>query len=249
MLGRISTLALALAAVSVVAPAGGSAAGWGAKDISVVETVPGQKGSADTRLEVGSHGDARITVDMHDGDLRTKGTILLVGGRWMLTQGFTPKPGEEIDLMDEAALNSQLVVALLNAALPKGPPEAGLSRRVQFTEKTKPIQVATTSASGEYSPPWKVEGTVHVPAPAAPATYHLSFTFSAEGRPATLDLAGSIGTPDPPISFPDSMTLAGWTIHRIGPYQEQLPDGTNLDYGARPQSPKAATIGELRKLQ
>jgi hypothetical protein len=45
------------------------------------------------------------------------------------------------------------------------------------------------------------------------------------------------------------MTLAGWAIHKIGPYQEQLPDGTKLDYGARTERPKAATIGELRKLQ
>src|SRR4029077_8817561 len=102
-----------------------------------------------------------------------------------------------------------LVVALLNAAAPKGPSAPGPPQRVLFSEKSNPIRVTTQSASGEYNPPWKVEGTITVAATAAPATYHLSFTFSAEGQPVTLDLAGSIGTPSPPVLFPDSMTLAG----------------------------------------
>jgi hypothetical protein len=249
MLRRVSILAPALLAPLTMTPAANTRAGWEAKDIRVVETVPGQKGSADTRLEVASNGDARVTVDLSDAGSRTKGTILLIAGKWMLTQGFTPKPGEEIDVLDAAALNSQLVVALLNAAVPKGPPAPGPPQRVLFSEKSKPIRVSTQSASGEYNPPWKVEGTVSVAATAAPATYHFSFTFSPEGQPVTLDLSGSIGTPSPPVLFPDSMTLGGWVIHKIGPYQEQLPDGTKLDYGARPQSPKATTIGELRKLK
>jgi hypothetical protein len=249
MLRRASILALGLLAPLTMTPAASTRAGWEAKDIRVVETVPGQKGSAETRLELASNGDARVTVDLSDTDSRTKGTILLIAGRWMLTRGFTPKPGEEIDVLDTAALNSQLVMALLNAAAPKGPPAPGPPQRVLFSEKSKPIRVSTQSASGEYNPPWKLEGTVTVAAAAAPATYHLSFTFSAEGKPVTLDLAGSIGTPSPPVFFPDSMTLVGWAIHKIGPYQEQLPDGTKFDYGARAQSPKATTVGELRKLQ
>ena len=247
MLGRVSYLApflLLLAAPSTV-----PAAGWEAKDISVVETVPGEKGSAKTRLEVGTKGDARITVDIRDDSSPTKGTILLIGGRWMLTQGFTPKPGEEIDVLDAAALNSQLVIALLNAVLPKGPPAPGSPQRVALAEKTKSIQVSTSSASGDYSAPWKVEGTVTVPAPTGPATYHLSFTFSGEGRPVTLDLSGAVATASPPVSLPDSMPLSGWAVHWIGPYKEQMPDGTKFDYGARPQSPKATTLGDLRNLQ
>jgi len=190
-----------------------------------------------------------VSVDTYDDIHHTKGTILLIGGRWMLTQGFSPKAGEEIDNMDVAALNSQLVIALLNASLPKGPPVPGSPHRVLLAEKTKAIQVATNSASGNYSAPWKVEGTVTVMAQTGPAAYHLSFTFLADGRPVTLDLTGFVSTPGIPVSFPDSMALAGWEIHKIGPYQEKLPDGTKFDYGARPHSPKATTVGELRQLQ
>ena len=38
-----------------------------------------------------------------------------------------------------------------------------------------------------------------------------------------MNLAGSIADPRPPVFFPDSMMLAGWTLHKIGPYKEQLP--------------------------
>ena len=247
MLGRVPYLALVLLLLG--APSAVPAAGWETRDISVVETVPGEKGSAKTRLEVGANGDARMTVDIDDDGNPTKGTILLIGGRWMLTRGFTPKQGEEIDVLDAAALNSQLVIALLSAVLPKGPPAAGSPQHVVFSEKTKAIQVSTSSASGDYNAPWKVEGTVTVPAAAAPATYHLSFTFSGDGQPVTLDLAGAVATAGAPVSLPDTMLLSGWAVHRIGPYQEQLPDGTKFDYGARSQSTMATTLGDLRELK
>jgi hypothetical protein len=222
---------------------------WVAKDVSVLLTVPGQDGAANTRLEVGADGDARITVDIREGKSRTKGTIILLAGRWMLTQGFTPTHGTEIDEMDAAALTSQLVIRLLAAGLPKGPPTPGSPRHVTLSEKANPIQVATTSASGEYGAPWSIDGTVAVQAPGAPTTYKLRFTFSDQGRAMTMYLAGSVADPSPPVSFPDSMTLSGWTIYEVGPYQQPLPDGTRFDYGAQPQASKATTVGELRKLQ
>ena len=56
----------------------------------------------------------------------------------MLTQGFTPTPGAEIDEMDAAALTSQLVIRLLSAVLPKGPPTPGSLPHVSHSEKGKP---------------------------------------------------------------------------------------------------------------
>jgi hypothetical protein len=222
---------------------------WVAKDVSASLTVPGQQGASNTRIEVGANGDARVTFDVLDGGNHTKGTIILIAGRWMLTQGFTPTPGEEIDEMDAAALTSQLIIKLLEAVLPKGPPAPGTSRHVSYSERTNAIQVATTSASGEYSPPWSVNGTVAVQAPGFPATYRLNFKYSDEGHTLNMNLAGSVADPKTVVSFPDSMPLSGWTIHNVGPYQERSPDGNKFDYGARPQIPKATTVGELRKLQ
>src|SRR5262249_29499059 len=108
---------------------------------------------------------------------------------------------------------------------------------------------ATSSASGCYSAPRKVEGTVGVADALAPVTYQLAFTFTDERKTMTLNLTGSVSTGTPSVVFPDSMPLVGWAIHQIGPYHEQLSDGMKFDYGARPQTSRAATIGELRKLQ
>ncbi len=63
-----------------------------------------------------------------------------------------------------------------------------------------------------------------------------------------MNLAGRVADPGTLVSFPDSMKLGGWALHKIGPYQQQYPGGTTLDFGARPETPKAATVGELRKL-
>ena len=245
-------LTLVLAVAFATGASSGNAAdaksAWVVKDVSVSLTAPGQDGASNTRLEVGENGDARVTFDDLEGGNHTKGTIILIAGRWMLTHGFTPTPGEEIDHMDAAALTSQLITKLLEAVLPKGPPAPGKSRNVSYTEKSNAIQVATMSASGEYGPPWSVNGTVATQAPGFPATYRLKFKYSDEGQTVNMNLAGSVADPKSVLSFPDSMPLSGWTIHNVGPYQEPSPDGTKFDYGARQQNPKATTVGELRKL-
>jgi hypothetical protein len=222
---------------------------WIANDIRVIETMPGQVGVADTRLEIGANGDARVTVDLSDDEAHTKGTILLITGRWMLTEGITSTRGAEIDLMDIAALNSQLVLALLRAAVPGGPRVSELPQAVSLAEKATPIRVNTSSASGEYGAPWSLEGTVSTPVMAGVTDYDLRFMFTGESGTVTTRLKGSIGNLTAPVSIPDSMPIAGWAIHKIGPYQGQTSNGLTLDYGAQPSSPKVSTIGELRKLK
>ena len=51
-------------------------------------SVPGESGSAGSRFEIAPNGDARIAIDRRVGGAHVTGTILLIGGRWMLTQGF-----------------------------------------------------------------------------------------------------------------------------------------------------------------
>src|SRR5215831_2743479 len=210
----IAILALILTAPPTALPAEGSAA-WTPNDISVSRTVAGQPGSASTHFEIGANGDARIAVDLHTGGARTRGTILLISGRWMLTQGFTGAEGREIEALDAAALNSQLVIVLLTAALPNGPPAPGAPQYVRVAEKNNPIKIATASRSAEYPAPWTVVGSVSVQSAEAPASYQLSFTYPEEGLARTIDFAGSVGNAKSPLEFPDSMKLAGWKIHRL----------------------------------
>ena len=177
---------------------------------------------------------------------------MLIAGRWLLTQGFAATPGSEIRAMDVAALNSQLVILLLSAALPRGPPAPGTPQHVFVTEKNNPIRIATETASAEYNPPWTVDGTVSVSTADAPVAYHLSFTWSPSEHETTRVFSGTVANAGSAVSFPDSMKLAGWTVHEIGAHQPAAPAGGAESAGgvASPKtgSPQVATVGELRRL-
>ena len=251
MLWRGAILLFALAAGPAAARATAvRTAAWTSNDISVTQTLPGQEEGGDSsRFQVGENGDARIEVTLRNGSTHTAGTILLIAGRWLLSQGFDATPGQEIHALDAAALNSQLVIVLLTAALPKGPPDPGVPQHVNFTEKGYPIHIATATASREYGAPWTVEGTVSVQAARAPATFRLSFSYSDHGRPMTNAFAGSVASSESPVHLPDSMKVAGWTVRRIGAQQERFSDRLKPGSGTGAAVPKVATIGDLRRLE
>jgi hypothetical protein len=214
-------------------------AAWTPNDISVSQTEAVRSGVANTRFEVGPSGDARIAVDLREGGGHLKGTILLIAGRWMLTQGLAAAAGKEVDALDVATLNSQLVIVLLTAVLPNGPPAAGAPQHVRFAEKNKPIRMETATKSADYHAPWTVVGSVSMPAADAPVGYQLSFTYSQEGVARTLDFVGTVATVRSALELSDSMKLIGWKIRRLG----------SDSGGPHPPLPTAATLGELRRLQ
>ena len=240
-----------LSLIPAAAPAGaqlaeGSAA-WAPNDIRVLRTEAERPGSTSSHFEVAPNGDARIAVELRDDGTHTTGTILLVAGRWMLTRGFTSKAGKEIEALDIAALNSQLVIVLLTAVLPGGRPAAGPPQHVRFAEKVKPIRIATASTSAEYHAPWTVTGSVTVPEADAPASYQLSFTYSEEGAARTLDFAGSVANAKSPVELPDSMKVAGWKISRLSTTTQSSSSGTQTGSGAHHALPQVTTLGELRE--
>ncbi len=218
-----------------------AANGWTPDDIKVSQSAAGEPPSLSARFEVAPNGDARIAIEQRDGTRRTGGTVLLIGGRWMLTQGSMSSSGKEVESLDLAVLDSQLVLVLLTAALPDGPPAPGPPQHVRFAEKNNPIRIATPTRSVEYRAPWTVVGSVAVPASDAAASYQLAFTYSEQGNSRTIDFTGSAGTAKAPLDIPDSMRLAGWKLRRLPQAQP--------DAAAQPGVPKVATIGELRRLR
>ena len=243
----LSMFALLIATAPAAAFAAAAAA-WSPDDIHVSRSSPGQPGSAGSHFEIAQNGDARITIERREESTHATGTIVLIGGRWMLTQGFAAAPGKELESLDLAVLNSQLVVVLLTAALPDGPPPAGPPQHVRFVEKTSPIRIATATSATEYLAPWTVVGSVTVPAADAEATYQLSFTYSDQGLSRTMDFAGSVGKTRSPLDFPDSMKLAGWKIRRLP--QSLESSLAAADPGSAPHAGAAqpATLGKLRQL-
>jgi hypothetical protein len=219
-----------------------TSAAWAPNDINASQSVPERAGSTGTRFEIGANGDARIAFDRREGSSHTNGTILLIAGRWMLTQGFSGAPAEELTALDAAAVNSQLVIVLLTAALPDGAPAAGPPQHVRFAEKAQPIKITTASSSAEYGAPWTVVGAVTVQHADGPASYQLSFTYSDQGVARTMDFSGNVGNEKSPLSLPDTMKLAGWKIRR-------LPQSAESSGTAGQSDSAAATLGELRQLR
>lgn len=230
-------------------PPGQASAGWTPDDIAVSRSVPGEPGSFSARFEIAPEGDARIAIERRDGSSRTTGTILLIGGRWMVTRGFGASAAGEIESLDRAVLDSQLVIVLLTAALPDGPPVPGPPQHVRLAEKTNPIRISTASTSAEYRAPWTVVGTVTVPAADAAASYQLSFTYADQGLARTVDFAGSAGTARSPLDLPDSMKLAGWKIRKLPQSLESSLTAVPPDAAAPKRAQRAATLGELRQMR
>jgi hypothetical protein len=245
---RICLLALLLGG-SLGAALAQTSAAWAPNDINVSQSVPERAGSSGSRFEIGANGDARIAVDQHEGSSHVAGTILLIAGRWMLTQGFSGAPAGELAALDAAAVNSQLVIVLLTAALPNGAPAAGAPQHVRFAEKAQPIKITTGSSSAEYGAPWTVVGAVTVQHADGPASYQLSFTYSDQGLARTMDFSGSVGNQKSPLSLPDSMKLAGWKLRRLPQSAESSGAAGQPDSAVHTETPRAATLGELRQLR
>jgi hypothetical protein len=226
-------LMLAAGVVACIRPAV-AADVWVADQVSVTETLEGQPGEVTTRFEKANNGDVRITLDLSDGQRRTHGVVLLVAGKWLLSREL-PQAARPIDYVDAAALNSQLVLALLRAGAPQGPPEAGRTAAVAVTEPTRSIHVSTSTASGDFAAPWNLNGTLSVPSPHAPTDYHLTLRYHAEDHDRTMHLTGSAGNAARPFDLGDDTSLAGWTVHRLSGHRA-------------PGEEAAATLGALRRL-
>ena len=229
---------------------------WTPDDISVAQSVSGQPPTASTRFEVAPNGDARITIERREGSTHSSGTIILIGGRWMLSRGFAAPAGRELESLDLAAVNSQLVMVLLTAALPDGPPAPGAPTNVRFAEKNNPIRIATATASAEYAAPWTVVGTVTEPAVGSATSYELSFTYAEQGLSRTVDFAGTVARAKSSPEFPDTMKLAGWKVRRLPESPEPSagtaasgPVSSGATTTAAAHAPNALTIGELRQLK
>jgi len=247
MVRRLTLLALMTAAAPAAAQLAEGSAAWAPNDIRVSRTETGRPGSVSSHFEIAPNGDARIAVEQRDDGAHSSGTILLISGRWMLTHGFPSSAGKEIEALDAAALNSQLVIVLLTAALPGGRPTPGPTQHVRFAEKAKPIRIATASTSAEYHAPWTVTGSVTVPEADAPASYQLSFTYAEAGAARTVDFAGSVASTKSLLDLPDSMKLAGWKVRRLGTTPESSPTAAQPAAGAHQAPPQVATLGELRQ--
>ena len=194
--------------------------------------------------------DIQIEVETSDGKDITNGKILMVGGRIMATQGPITKPGYEIDALDAATLELQLVTRLLGRALPKGPSQIHGMRKINFHDEKTGIQFATPSADGFVPPPWRLTGDIQVVEPDQ-IDYHLILTapgreLSGQHREQVSDFAGCLSkTANARLS--DGMSLDGWNLFGVGVQTTKWGSDTVIAYGAGPTTVTYRTIADIRR--
>jgi hypothetical protein len=195
--------------------------------------------------------DISVDAETADGKTVNTGQIILIGGRVMATKGAVGKPGYEIDALDSAILQQQLVLRLLGYALPEGMKGLKGSRRIDYGKEKTGIQFATPSAHGFVTPPWRLRGMVKVIAPDV-IEYKLDLTSGEKGKPVQ---QGGLFAPHfsgrlsktSNAKIADSMSLDGWNILSVGPQVKKTTDGTIYDYSAVPSAERFNTIAEVRR--
>ncbi len=202
--------------------------------------------SAKWDLEIGKGGDIRITRDEQLHGMRRTATILLVSGKAMAVNGLRQGEAFETDEVDGPALALQLVEKLLAKAFPQGPASVGSNSAIQVHEKKEKLQINTTSAEGEYLPPWLLSGSAKTLGPNS-VGFDLRFTFqSLNAREVSALLSGQWKREPIEPTFPDHLSIKGWKIYFPDPLSESKKGPTASDYGATPGR-SFDTLGQLRE--
>ena len=195
--------------------------------------------------------DFQIDVETSDGKKVSRGRILVIGGREMATRGPVTEPGHEIDALDAAVLQRQLVTRLLGEVLPKGPEEVQGMRKIDFKKEKTGIQFATPSVQGFIAPPWHVSGDVKIVAQDF-IEYELMLTSGTKGKP--LDQGGEYAanfsgrlSKIASAKIDDTMPLDEWRVFGLGVQTRKEGNSTVYDYGAAPTSETYKTVAEVRK--
>ena len=258
-MGRAATttlvgISIALAATLTVAqtrPAKPALSGatWGKGNRVLVGVTQERIGfSAHWRFQ--RSADEDILIDLEEsraGNVRA-GSLLLIGKNALLARDVPLQPGQEVDAFDGPLLMLQLVLRLLERAVPAGP--GGLKQDVQvdIRERNRSIKVTGIGSDGEFYAPWSLKGVIG-PVPGGQVRFELEFVSasrSADATPYETRLAGIWEITSPPVQLPDSTPLRGWRVYELKPVVKAR--GATNDVGLGASVPMAfPTLGEVRK--
>ncbi|MGH7233660.1 MAG: hypothetical protein ACREJU_20205 [Nitrospiraceae bacterium] len=204
----------------------------------------GFEGQSLITMEMGQGGDVWIKQDSKADDKLTTLSLLLVAGKAVAVTGGELPSGAEMEILDRAGLQLQLVEYILARAFPAGPDGVKGQKKMAMSEKKEPIRIGTTGAKGYFSPPWSVSGKATL---LAPDKIGFDFTFSFAGEKAkkkrsTLKFAGIWQRDARTPQFDDRLPLEGWKIYLLG---TRTGDKT-AEYGAVPTE-SYKTLGHLRE--
>jgi len=204
-------------------------------------------------MEIGQGGDVWIRQEAKEKDRVAALTLLLVGGKAVAVAGGDLRSGTELEILDRAGLQLQLVEHILSRAYPAGPDSVNGHEKIAVQEKKEPIQIGTTGSRGYFSPPWSVAGHA-TPLATGKVGFDFTFSFAAEKskekankktnkmKPNKLKFAG-IWQRDPRApNFDDRLPLAGWRVYLLGTRSGE----PTTQYGVVPAE-QYKTLGDLRQ--
>jgi len=215
---------------------------------SLKVTPPGQSGYSIYQGTFDKEtSDIQIDIENSQSGSINKGKILMIGGRIMASRGPITEPGYEIDALDGAILELQLVTKMLGRAIPEGPGNITSSRRVDYADSQTGIQIATPSAKGMIQPPWSVVGELKRGQDDS-IEYHLMLTFrSTEDKgKSTMSFSGKLFN-GKDTKIDDQMSLAAWNVFGVGPQSRKQDGATIIDYSAAPETIVYKTVADVRK--
>jgi hypothetical protein len=191
--------------------------------------------------------DIQVDIETSESGSIKKGKILMIGGRIMAMQGSIAKPGYEIDALDGAILQLQLVMKLLGRALPNGPGTIAVSRKVDHEDAKAGVQIATPSAEGMIEAPWRVVGELKRASDDV-VEYDLTLTFPSKQNQetGTISLSGKLFRTNN-ANIDDQLSLASWNVFGVGPQSRKQDGATIIDYNAAPETTRYKTVADVRK--
>ncbi len=193
--------------------------------MSVTAMDTGSPVSASWRLQFDHERyDVRIDADYPAPGGRQRGTILLVGGRALLSRGLDLPRGMEVNAVDAPVMAMKLVIVVLAHAVPVAPETIGKERAIRLREEKVGLRFSTPTAAGVLLPPWTVEGKLGKAAN-GDIVYDLHVAggtadgYARKGPPIDTRFTGRFSNVRTPI-LDDTMALASWTVY--GTYDTEM---------------------------
>ena len=196
-----------------------------------------------------------VQFEIENSSERPVSRMMLIAGQVLAFRDVEVKPGYEIDVLDGAMLTLKLSAELLAVALPNGLDAAGHHHDIKIDNGPRDITVGSASAFGAFSRPWSLLGTVD-----KPSENRIEFQFVFKSKPGeasssrdfwspafAMEISGMFERTQSRFRIDDAISLAGWSIHNLGPRITKEGGSTTMDFGTTPNPTSFATIADVRR--
>jgi len=204
--------------------------------------------SAQWRFDRAANGDIRIEKEELRAGQPSAGTLIIVGNAAFGARDLQLERGRELDAVNGPILMLQLVLRLLERALPDGPKALTRETRIELSDPKAGIKVTGLGADGEFFAPWALKG-VAAPAAGGAVKFELRFASASRGQPGrayVTSITGIWENTASPLALPDATPLTGWRVYQLR--QVVKPRGTINTVGLGTSAPMAfPTLGDLRR--